>query len=129
MTWEMGKVRFIWWSDLSDCIVKNRNHKLLSQMTQKLMEKLISEEIYCDTDVSHLTRNVAKAAMRRAYAPSVVRRERVRKTFSDKLNFSASDCPIFCRENNPQVFYMRSFLLCTSVNYLNLVGCTLLGPL
>lgn len=72
----MGKVRFMWWSDLSDCIVKNQNHELLPQMTQKLMEKLISEGIYCDTDVSHLTRNVAKVAKRRAYVPSVVKGER-----------------------------------------------------
>lgn len=73
-------------------------------MTQKVMEKLISEGLYCDTDVSHLARNVTKIAKRRAYAPSVVRGEGDLETSSDELNFSASDCPIFCKENNPQVF-------------------------
>lgn len=70
-------------------------------MTKKLMEKLNSEGICCDTDVSHLTGNVAKVAERKAY---VVKGERVRDTFSDEQNFSASGCPIFCKENNPQVF-------------------------
>lgn len=34
----MGKVTFIWWSDLSDCIVKNQNPELLPQMTQKVID-------------------------------------------------------------------------------------------
>lgn len=73
-------------------------------MTQKLMEKLISEGIYCDANLSHLTRNVAKVARRRAYTPSLVKGEKGLERVSDELNFSASDCPIFYKENNPRVF-------------------------
>lgn len=39
------------------------------------MEKLVSEGMCCDTDVSHLTSNVAKVDKRRANAPSVVKGE------------------------------------------------------
>lgn len=77
--------------------------------------------MYCGTDVFYLIRNVARAT-RRGYAPSVVKEERGLERFfffSHELSFSAND---------PQVFYVRSFILSTSVNYLNLAVCILLGP-
>ena len=76
-------MRFVWRSDLSECIVKNQNHEVLLQMSQKLVEELIAEGIYCDTDVSHLTGNFVKVAERRACAPSVAKGETELESFSD----------------------------------------------
>ena len=56
-------------------------------MSQKLVEELIAEGIYCDTDVSHLTGNFVKVAERRACAPSVAKGETELESFSDSWIF------------------------------------------